>query len=147
MAPILSCVLPSYRAVMSSPISPFNQALRALQVQLAQARTVAANPAPDRAAGRVPASGATVQAPALSSAMQGLRTQLRAACDAQGRLPSGKALRLFVQAALLDELGASFQLDPALGDWVERTCQAIEQDPGNATLLGEALQELARWVD
>lgn len=79
--------------------------------------------------------------------MQGLRTQLRALRDAQGRLPGSKALRLFVQAALVDELGLSLQLDPALGEWVERTCQTIEQDPGSAALLGEALQELASWAD
>jgi hypothetical protein len=52
-----------------------------------------------------------------------------------------------VQAALLDELGASLQLDPALGDLVERTCQALERDAASAPLLAEALQELQAWVD
>ncbi len=127
---------------MTSSISPLAQALRALQVQLTQERKAApggAASAAQQASTRPPA--ATVPA------LQALRTQLRAAREADGRLSSAKALRLFVQAALVDELGASLQLDPALGDLVERTCQALEQDAASATLLTEALVELQAWVD
>lgn len=127
---------------MSSSISALASALRALHVQLAQARKVAAG-GPARAAQQAVAQ----QLAAAPAALQALRTQLRAARDADGRLSGAKALRLFVQAALLDELGKSLQLDPALGDLVERTCQAIESDPASATLLAEALFELQAWVD
>jgi len=127
---------------MSSSISPLAQALRAMQVQLTQARKAA----PGGAAAA--AQQAAVPRPAASvPALQALRTQLRAARDADGRLSDARALRLFVQAALLDELGASLQLDPALGDLVERTCQALEQDADSATLLTDALRELQAWVE
>lgn len=127
---------------MTSSISPLAQALRALQVQLTQERKASAT-------GRAPSVelAAAPQPAAALPALQALRTQLRAAREADGRLSSAKALRLFVQAALLDELGASLQLDPALGDLVERTCQALEQDAASATLLAEALQELQAWVE
>lgn len=127
---------------MTSSISPLAQALRALQAQLTQERKASAT-------GRAPSVELAAAPPPAATlpALQALRTQLRAAREADGRLSSAKALRLFVQAALLDELGASLQLDPALGDLVERTCQALEQDAASATLLAEALQELQAWVE
>ncbi|PTT87307.1 hypothetical protein DBR42_11915 [Pelomonas sp. HMWF004] len=76
-----------------------------------------------------------------------MRTQVRSARGADGKLPPGKALRLFVQAALVDELGTELQLDPAMSDLVERTCQAIEQDSGSAALLADALRELEALAD
>lgn len=124
---------------MPSSISPLAQALRLLKGDLNQARGVAVN----RQAvlpGQAALAGVAQQA--TSNALQALRTQVRAARGADGKLPPGKALRLFVQAALLDELSTELQLDPAMSDLVERTCQAIERDPGSATLLADALQEL-----
>lgn len=124
---------------MPSPVSPLSQALRLLQVQLTQARGTAQG----KAAGVARAGQPTELAPqAAPAALQALRAQLRAARGGDGKLPAHKALRLFVQAALVDELGAELQLDPALSDLVERTCQALEQDPASATLLADALQEL-----
>jgi len=122
---------------MPASISPLAQALRMLKVELNQARGAVAN-RPTSATNPNTAGAAAKQA----SALQALRTQVRAARGADGKLPPGKALRLFVQAALLDELGTELQLDPAMSDLVERTCQAIEQDPGSAPLLAEAMQEL-----
>jgi hypothetical protein len=121
---------------MTGAISPLAQALRMLQVQLAQARSAAAG-------GQPPPTRTTDAAATTPTALQALRGQLLAARGADGRLPAAKALRLFVQAALLDELGASLQLDPAFGELVERTCQALERDTAGAALLADALQELA----
>lgn len=122
---------------MPVSISPLAQALRTLKIELNQARGAVAN---RQAAATSPnAAGAAAR---QATALQALRTQVRAARGADGKLPPGKALRLFVQAALLDELGTELQLDPAMSDLVERTCQAIEQDPGSVTLLADALQEL-----
>jgi hypothetical protein len=122
---------------MPASISPLAQALRMLKVELNQARGVVANR--QTAPTNQTAPGAVAQ---QVTALQALRTQVRAARGADGKLPPGKALRLFVQAALLDELGAELQLDPAMSDLVERTCRAIEQDPSSAPLLADALQEL-----
>lgn len=120
---------------MTGAISPLAQALRTLQVQLTQARSAAAD-------GKPPPARTTEAAATTPTALQALRGQLRAARGADGRLPAAKALRLFVQAALLDELGASLQLDPAFSELVERTCQALERDTAGAGLLANALQEL-----
>jgi len=124
---------------MPTSISPLAQALRLLKVELNQARGAGVN----RQAvlpGQAALAGVAQQA--APNALQALRTQVRAARGADGKLPPGKALRLFVQAALLDELGTGLQLDPAMNDLVERTCQAIEQDSGSAALLTDALREL-----
>lgn len=124
---------------MTTPISPLLHALRLLRTELAQARH-APGRAIEAAAGR-PASQAGPAAAA--TALQGLSTRLRAArIQNGGPLPRAKALRLFVEAALLDELGGELQLDPALEGLVERTCRALEQDEASQALLGEALQEL-----
>jgi hypothetical protein len=122
---------------MPASISPLAQALRTLKVWLNQARGAVANR--QTAPTSQTAPGAVAQ---QATALQALRTQVRAARGADGKLPPGKALRLFVQAALLDELGTELQLDLAMSDLVERTCQAIGQDPGSAPLLADALQEL-----
>ena len=123
---------------MTAPISPLIQALRLLKTELAQARQ-----SPPR--GR-PTAGATeshAAAPPTAAALQGLHAKLKAArVQGGGALPRSKALRLFVEAALLDELGSELQLDPALEGLVERSCQALEQDAANAGLLDEALREL-----
>jgi len=120
---------------MTGTISPLAQALRLLQVQLTQARGAAAG-------GKPPSTRTAETAGTTLTALQALRGQLRAARGADGRLPAAKALRLFVQAALLDELGTSLQLDPAFSELVERTCQALEHDTAGAALLADALQEL-----
>lgn len=122
---------------MTAPISPLIHALRLLKTELAQARQT---PSVRQAS----ASTSThASAPPAAAALQGLHAKLKAArVQGGGSLPRAKALRLFVEAALLDELGSELQLDPALEGLVERTCQAIEQDAANAALLDEALQEL-----
>ncbi|MBB2486257.1 hypothetical protein H5407_13625 [Mitsuaria sp. WAJ17] len=51
-------------------------------------------------------------------------------------------MRLLVEAALLQELGESLQLDPGFGDLVERTSRAIELDEGCAPLLAEAFDQM-----
>lgn len=52
-----------------------------------------------------------------------------------------------MEAALLDEFGEEQQLDPAFGALMERTCQALESDPGNASLVQEAVTELLEIID
>lgn len=129
---------------MTGPVSPLAQALRLLQVQLAQARAGAAAPG-QQARGRSMQQKA--EARAVPTALQALRTQLREARRADGSLSPSKALRLFVQAVLLDELGASLQLDPAMASLVERACQALERDADSAALLADALRELEALSD
>jgi hypothetical protein len=128
---------------MTSSITPLAHALRLLKVELAQARATAEGRHTTSSASA--RAGSAQQAP--STALQALRSQIRAARSSDGKLPPGKALRLFVQAALFDELGAELQLDPAMGDLVERTCQAIEQDQASAALLADALRELEALAD
>ena len=126
---------------MPSSISPLAQALRLLKVELNQARTL-------RSGGKVHGSqnageAADLGATKAATALQGLPAKLRMVrAQANGNLSRAKALRLFVEAALLDELGSELQLDPAFSELVERTCRAIEQDSGSATLLDEALKDL-----
>ncbi|MDR7268204.1 hypothetical protein J2X20_000833 [Pelomonas saccharophila] len=131
---------------MTAPISPLIHALRLLKAELAQARP---SPAQGQAAGGASSGLAHGTAPlAAATALQGLSAKLKAArAQSGGALPRSKALRLFVEAALLDELGGDLQLDPALEGLVERTCRAIEQDAASETLLSEALQELQSLAD
>lgn len=126
---------------MTAPISPLIHALRLLKTELAQSRqSPSQGQAAAGAAGAV--TGRTQAAPA-AAALQGLHAKLKAArVQGGGALPRSKALRLFVEAALLDELGSELQLDPALESLVERTCRTLEQDADSAALLEEALQEL-----
>lgn len=131
---------------MMTSISPLTHALRLLKVELAQAgesrsgiKAGAAKQSQPLPPGPNP--------PAATTALQGLRTKLRAARAQNGSVPPAKALRLFVEAALLDELGGELQLDPALSDLVERTCQAIERDAGSAALLADAVQDLQALAD
>ena len=126
---------------MPSPISPLAHALRLLRVEVAQARAARSGTQPAVAQGSTEPSGAGTTAAA--TAIQGLASKLRLLrAQSNGSLPRAKALRLFVEAALLDELGSELQLDPAFSSLVERTCRAIEQDTGSATLLADALEEL-----
>ncbi|KQV92104.1 hypothetical protein [Pelomonas sp. Root1237] len=130
---------------MTAPISPLIHALRLLKAELAQARH-----SPSQRQATAGASAGLVNRaapPAAVTALQGLTAKLKAARAQGGAIPRAKALRLFVEAALLDELGGELQLDPALEGLVERTCRAIEQDAGSAALLDEALQELQALVD
>ncbi len=53
-----------------------------------------------------------------------------------------KALRLFIEAALLDNLGAENAADPEFQLIVDRATRTIEQEPELRPLLNEALQEL-----
>lgn len=127
---------------MVSSVSPLSQALTLLRAELLDAGAARSNPQP--AAPAVARSAApTPPATALAS----LPAKLRALRAQQGRLIPAKALRLFVEAAMLDELNATMQLDPLFGSWVERTCQAIEQDPENHALIVEAIKELDELVD
>lgn len=114
-----------------------------MRVELAQARQ---RPAGQGGAGRGPNTesvtinaGQPGAAAGLAVALQG---RLRAARTQPGGLSKPKALRLFVEAALADEWGTSMQLDASFHDLVERTCQALEADPAQATLLAAALDEL-----
>ena len=130
---------------MTAPISPLIHALRLLKAELAQARH-----SPSQRQAMAQASHGLVNRaapPAAVTALQGLTAKLKAARAQGGALPRSKALRLFVEAALLDELGSELQLDPALEGLVERTCRAIEEDAASAALLDEALQELQALAD
>lgn len=130
---------------MTTPISPLLQALQLLKTELAQARQAPPQSQAGAFASGRPAGHVT---PAAATALQGLSSKLRAArAQNGGTLPRAKALRLFVEAALIDELGSELQLDPALEGLVERTCRAIEQDAASQTLLGEALRELEALAD
>lgn len=128
---------------MPSSISPLNQALSLLKVQLNQARVSGHR----KQAPSVASAQAEFASQAPAAALQALRTQVRNARGRDGKLEPRKALRLFVQAALVDELGAELQLDPALNDLVERTCQALEQDSANAAILADALRDLEKLAD
>lgn len=121
-------------------IASLTQALQWLRMARAQPRADAAQP--PTAAG-TPAATLSVQRPALSR----LPGQLKALRASAGSLPRGKALRLFIQAALVDEFGDALLLDPAFADLVERTSAALEADGDNAALLDEALQELSELAD
>ena len=128
-------------AAMSASISPLAQALRILKNELRQTTITQSRQgqsAKPRSAGASTSAGAT----AVTTALQGLPAKLKAARAKGGALPPAKALRLFIEAVLLDEMGLELQLDPAFGDLVERTCQAIEQDPDNGRLIADALSEL-----
>lgn len=123
---------------MTAPVSSLARALHLLRVELTQTpqgRVGAAQARRARTATEVQAMPAT--------AVGALRAKLRAARAQPGGLTRGKALRLFIEAALLDELGSELQLDPAFADLVERTCQAIEQDEGSASLLAAAMDDMA----
>jgi hypothetical protein len=124
---------------MTAPVSPLVHALRLLKVELAQARNA---PAGQRSAVNATNEAAALSTAVGATALRGLPSKLKAISARNGSLARAKALRLFVEAALLDEMGHDLQLDPAFGDLVERTCRAIEQDQDNADLLAEALQEL-----
>lgn len=126
---------------MPAPVSPLANALRLLKVELIQARNAGAEP---KAASGAHSRAAPINPGAAApSALQALPAKLRALrAQKGGDLPRSKTLRLFVEAALLEELGSELQLDPAFGDLVERTCGAIEQDAGSASLLTDALTEL-----
>lgn len=122
---------------MTAPIASLARALHLLRVEMRQARAGSGGPSPTS---RVPAG--PMPADAKQSAVRALQGKLRAARAQSGGLSAGKALRLFVEAALVDEMGESLLLDPAFAELVERTCRAIEQDAGNAELLAAALAEL-----
>ncbi len=126
---------------MTSPVSPLAHALRLLKVELSQARTLRSGVKASSSQSEV--ETASPSATKAATAMQGLPSTLRAArAQANGGLSGAKALRLFVEAALLDELGGELQLDPAFSALVERTCRAIEKDTSSAPLLEEALRDL-----
>lgn len=127
---------------MPAPVSPLFHALRLLKVELVQPRGVAEGNRSNATNGAARTDPAAAPQMAPPAAFQALSAQLRAARTADGKLPPGKALRLFVQAALLDELGEDLQLDPALGNIVERTCTTLEQDDSCAPVLAEALRDL-----
>ena len=114
---------------MPGSISPLVQALRPFKIELSQARGAVVNRQAVTAGPTVPDA---VALQVTSNALQALRTQVRAARGAEGKLPPGKALRVFVQAALVDELDTELQVDPALSDLVERTCQARSERPAMA---------------
>jgi len=126
---------------MPAPISPLANALRLLKVEMAQTRDAqSAGKEAVAAKARATAGSSPAVAP---TALQALPAKLRALRSQKGgELPRAKALRLFVEAALLEEFGGEFQLDPAFGDLVERTSSAIEQDASGAALLADALNEL-----
>lgn len=96
------------------------------------------------AAGAAPAaSRATASTRTAGAALRRLPARLKTLRAGDGTLPRSQALRLFIEATLLDELGPQLQLDPAFADLVERTSQALEADDGAASMLDDALQELA----
>jgi hypothetical protein len=131
---------------MSSPISPLAHALRLLKVELAQARDKRVESKVATEA-RNPVASPAANQPSQATALRRLPTKLKAIREQGGGLARGKALRLFIEAVLVDELGSELQLDAAFGDLVERTCRAIEQDAGNASLLTDALKELEALAD
>lgn len=123
---------------MPSPISPLTQALRLLKVELARK----SNEAPTSQVTVDTKRRPTASGGSTTSALQRLPSKLKAERSQKDGLSRSKALRLFIEAVLLDELGSKLQLDPAFSDLVERTCSAIEKDPGNAALLEDALTDL-----
>lgn len=117
-------------------IPPLAQAIQRLRTEqrLAQAQK---NPS-------TPPASALAQPPALRrTALSQLPARLRALRAGAPHLPAPQALRLFVEATLIDEFGEQLQLDPAFAELVESTSRTIEGDTSSAQLLGEALTELA----
>ena len=71
-----------------------------------------------------------------------LQEQLRAAAAQGGGMSRAAALRMVVEAALLNEWGEQLQLDPAFAALVDRTCRSLEDGEGGAELLSRTLKEL-----
>jgi hypothetical protein len=53
-----------------------------------------------------------------------------------------KALRMFIEATLLDDLGAENAADPEFQHIVDRATRTIEEEPELRPLLDEAMEEL-----
>lgn len=121
-------------------IPPLAQAIQRLRTEqrLAQAQKNAS----------AAAASALAQPPApRRTALSQLPARLRALRAGGPHLPAPQALRLFVEATLIDEFGEQLQLDPAFAELVESTSRTIEGDTSGAQLLGEALTELAAMAD
>ena len=105
------------------------------------AQTVQAASAKVTTTSATPLSAAQVQLlrPDLRKRLQ---EQLRAAAAQGGGLSRAGALRLVVEAALLNEWGEQLQLDPAFAALVDRTCRSLEDGEGDADLLSRTLKEL-----
>lgn len=131
---------------MSTSIPPLTHALRLLKIELAHARDAKSGPKQSSVAKPASIQSAPNQSVA-TTALRRLPAKLKAIRAQNGSLNGGKALRVFIEAVLLDELGSGLQLDPEFGDLVERTCQTLEQDTGTAVLLTEALKELEALVE
>lgn len=129
---------------MPSSISPLAHALRLLRVELTEIRAPHSGSRTAAARGMTgPSHANATGAQNAPTALQGLPAKLRSVrAQGKGNLPRTKALRLFVEAVLLDEFGEQLQLDPAFNDLVERACKAIEQDSQSAALLDEAIADL-----
>lgn len=121
-------------------IPPLAQALQRLRTEqrLAQAPPGASTPA---------ASGLAQPPAPRRTARSQLPARLRALRAGEPHLPAPQALRLFVEATLIDEFGEQLQLDPAFAELVESTSRTIESDAGSARLLEDALTELAALAD
>jgi len=138
--------MPDTPCTMPTPVSPLAHALRLLKVELAQTRPDRAGSKATTEAQKRVAQPEAVQAH-KATALRRLPAKLKAVREQKGDLHHGKALRLFIEAVLVDELGGELQLDAAFGDLVERTCRAIEQDGNSASLLKDALKELEDLAD
>ncbi len=90
----------------------------------------------------------TVQAPAQGAEQPRTHTKLGAlpgqvaALVGDAATRRRKALRLFLEALLLDEFGEENVLAPEFHALVEKTASAIEDDDELAGLLNEAMAEL-----
>ncbi len=119
-------------------ISPYSQLLAAIRAQRQGASSSAASASRMRRAGESralvggePAQGAIA---ALSSRVMALR--------GDDPLRRHKALRMFVEASLLDGFGAAHVSAPDFQELVDRTTLTLEAEPELQPLLKEALQEL-----
>ncbi len=129
---------------MPSPTSSLARTLHLMRLEQTHARQ---QPGSVRGGvgGHAGAAAEATSSGAASLAAQrvaALRGRLKAARAMPGGLTRARALRLFVEAALLDEWGGSLQLDAGFHDLVERTCQTLEADSTQADLLAAAMEEL-----
>lgn len=130
---------PPDNRTMPAPVSSLARTLHLMRLELTQARQ---QPQGARSAATAGA-GAPAEGPSpAAQRVAVLRGRLKAARAMPGGLTRARALRLFVEAALLDEWGQDLQLDPGFHDVVERTCQTLEADGAQADLLAAALAEL-----
>ena len=122
---------------MSNPVSALSHSIALMRRALSETRQGApvARAEVDRQRGKVKE---VPQRKQLSALPQRLETLTGLADEERRR----RALRLFLEAVLMDELGEENVLSAEFGDLVERVASSLEETPSARKMLAEALDEL-----